>query len=834
MNKKVLIIGGVAGGATALARLRRLDENAEIILFERGEYISFANCGLPYYIGGTIENRESLLVQTPKAIKSKFNVDVRIQSSVEKILKEEKKVVVKNLVTQETYEESYDYLIISTGSTPLKPPIPGINSPNIFSLWNIPDTDMIKSFVENNKPKRAIVVGGGFIGLEMAENLHDLGMKVSIVEMQDQVMAPIDFEMAEMIHEHLINKEVDLHLKDGVSKFEYKDGVTTITLQSGAKVEGDIIILSIGIRANGELAKDAGLSQNQRGGIIVDKYLKTSDDSIYAIGDVIEVEDYINKVQTMVPLAGPANKQGRIVANNILGEYKEEYKGTQGTSIAKVFDLAVGSTGSNEKTLNRLGMEYKKDYLISLIHVNSHAGYYPGALPLSIKLIYNLDGKVLGSQIIGYDGVDKRIDVIATAIRFGGSVDDLTDLELAYAPPYSSAKDPVNMVGFAANNLLKGITEQVLWREVSELKAEDTIYLDIREEIERSVGSMPNSIWIPLGELRDRVGELDKTKLIVPYCAIGLRGYIADRILKQKGYRSLNLAGGLKTYKTLYMKNDIDSDDNANKAFSDSGVTEFANTKSEDMSIKKNEEAEAIKLNACGLSCPGPIIQVSEKMKTLEKGNLLEISVTDPGFLNDIKAWCKNTDNCFISDRKEDKSWVVLIKKGLDGKSFTVAENIAPKKGKTIVVFSGELDKAIASFIIANGARSMGDEVNMFFTFWGLNIIRKNENISVKKDMMANMFSKMMPRGSMKLGISKMNMGGMGGKMIRMVMKNKNISSLEDLMIQAMKSGIKITACQMSMDVMGITKEELIDGVEIGGVAKMLSDANESSASFFI
>lgn len=820
MGKKVLIIGGVAGGATALARLRRLDEEAEIILFERGEYVSFANCGLPYYIGGTIENRDSLLVQKPETLRSKFNADIRTQSEVIKILKEEKKIVVKNLVNQETYEESYDNLIISTGSTPIKPPIPGIDSPNIFSLWNIPDTDKIKNFVDQNKPKRAVVVGGGFIGLEMAENLHDLGMKVTIVEMLDQVMAPIDFEMAEIIHEHLKTKEVDLRLKDGVSKFEYNDGVTTITLQSGAKVHGEIIILSIGIRPNGELAKDAGLSQNQRGGIIVDKFLMTSDDSIYAIGDVIEVEDYINKMQTMVPLSGPANKQGRIVANNILGETKEEYNGTQGTSIAKIFDLAVGSTGTNEKTLNRLGKEYKKDYLISLIHVNSHAGYYPGGLPLSIKLIYDLDGKVLGSQIVGYDGVDKRIDVIATAIRFGATVDDLTQLELAYAPPYSSAKDPVNMVGFAANNLLKGLTDQVLWREVKELDSDNTIYLDVREEIERSVGLMPNSIYIPLGELRKKINELDKSKLIVPYCSIGLRGYIADRILKSNGFNSKNLAGGFNTYRTLYMKSNQKNDD-APKAFSDSGVTE---------SIKK----DIIKLNACGLSCPGPIIQVNEKMKTLEKGNLLEVSVTDPGFLNDIKAWCKNTENTFISNKKEDKSWVVVIQKGIEGSSQIVDSKVAAKRGKTIVVFSGDLDKAIASFIIANGAKSMGDEVSMFFTFWGLNILRKQEHVSVKKDFMGSMFAKMMPRGSMKLSISKMNMGGMGGKMIRMVMKNKNISSLEDLMAQAIKSGIKITACQMSMDVMGITQEELIDGVEIGGVAMMLSDANESNASFFI
>lgn len=572
MSKKVVIVGGVAGGATALARLRRVDEHAEIVLFERGEYISFANCGLPYYIGGTIEERDALLVSTPEYIMEKFNVDVRTQSEVIKINREDKNVVVKNIATGENYIESYDYLILSTGSTPLKPPIPGIDAPNIFSLWNIPDTDTIKSYIDTRKPKRAIVVGGGFIGLEMAENLHDQGLDVSVVEMLDQVMAPIDFEMAQIVHEHLKSKGVKLLLKDGVSKFEYTNGVTTITLQSGNTVSAEMIILSIGIRPNGELAKESGLTQNQRGGVVVDKYLKTSDEYIYAIGDVIEVEDYVNKVQTMVPLAGPANKQGRIVANNILGKNKEEYKGTQGTSIAKIFDLAVASTGVNEKTLNRLGKEYNKDYNIALIHVNSHAGYYPGALPMTIKLIFDNDGKVLGSQIVGYDGVDKRIDVIATAIRFNGKIEDLIDLELAYAPPYSSAKDPVNMVGFVADNLMKGMTDQILWRELADIDYSKYQLLDIREDIEREIGFIENSIHIPLETLRSKLDELDKEKIYIPYCAIGLRGYLADRILKENGFKSMNLAGGYTTYKVMYKQTDIVAHTEP-KAFSDTGVT---------------------------------------------------------------------------------------------------------------------------------------------------------------------------------------------------------------------------------------------------------------------
>ena len=410
MHKKVVIVGGVAGGATALARLRRLNENLKIVLFERGDYVSFANCGLPYYIGGEIEKRESLVVQTPELMKNKFNADVRISSEVIEIIKDEKKVVVFDKKNDKTYEESYDYLILSTGSRPLTPPIPGIDSPNIFTLWTIPDTDIIKNYIDEQKPKRAVVVGGGFIGIEMAENLRELGMEVTIVEMQNQVMAPLDFGMAEIVHQHLKDKGVDLRLADGVSGFTYNDSVTTVTLSSGLKVEADMVLLSIGVRPNGEIAKAAGLEMNQRGGVVVDKYLLTSDPHIYAVGDVIEVEDFISKNQTMIPLAGPANKQARIVAGNIVGD-KKAYSGTQGTSIAKVFDLTVANTGANEKTLNAQGKVYKEDYGVALVQAYSNAEYYPGAQPLTLKMVYALDGKILGAQIVGFDGVDKRIEI---------------------------------------------------------------------------------------------------------------------------------------------------------------------------------------------------------------------------------------------------------------------------------------------------------------------------------------------------------------------------------------------------------------------------------------
>ncbi|MGF7060167.1 DsrE/DsrF/DrsH-like family protein [Brassicibacter mesophilus] len=833
MANKILIIGGVAGGASTAARLRRVDESSEIIMFEKGDYISFANCGLPYYIGETIEERDALLLQTPEAMKARFNIDVRVKNEVLKIDKDKKEVEVKDHGTGNIYTESYDYLVLSPGSNPLTPPIPGIDSPNIFTLWNIPDTDKIKDYVDNKKPKRAAVIGGGFIGIEMAENLHDRGLDVSIVEMADQVMAPIDFEMAQMVHQHLKSKGVHLHLKDGVKGFEYKNGVTTVTLQSGETIDADIVLLSIGVRPQSKLAKDAGLEINQRGGIIVDDTMKTSDDSIYALGDAIEVTDFMNNLKTMIPLAGPANKQGRIVANILAGR-KEIYKGTQGTSIAKVFDLTVASTGHNEKILKRNNLEYGKDYKVSIIHSKSHAGYYPGAIPMAIKLIFTSEGKILGAQIVGYDGVDKRIDVIATVIRFGGTVYDLKELELAYAPPFSSAKDPVNMAGFTAENILNGDMDVIHWHEMDKLDKDNTIIVDVREPIEREMGYIEGSVNIPVNQLRNRMSELDKNKLIVIYCAVGLRGYIAARILMQNGFTNVkNLSGGYTTYSCVFCQDDSDAskcggvtcDPNTN--FTDSGETEEV-----DEIVK---DGETIKLNACGLSCPGPITQVYERMKMLNDGDILEVTATDPGFMNDIKTWCVRTGNTLLKTEKREKSFAAFIKKGTQKKTLDNSAVIAQgKDDKSMVVFSGDLDKAIASFIIANGAAAMGRKVTMFFTFWGLNILRKPEKVDVKKGFMDKMFGMMMPRGSKKLGLSKMNMGGMGAKMIRKVMNDKNISSLEDLIQQAIKSGIRIVACTMSMDVMGITKEELIDGIEYGGVAAYLGAAEESDVNLFI
>lgn len=824
---KVLIVGGVAGGATTAARLRRLDENIEIIMFERGSYISYANCGLPYYIGGTIQDREALFVQTPEAMKARFNMDVRVNNEVLSINREEKTVLVADLKSGHRYEESYDYLVLSPGSSPIKPNIPGINSPNIFTLWTVPDTDIIKNYIDQNDIKNATVIGGGFIGIEMVENLKDLGINVTLVEMLDQVLAPVDFEMAQIVHNHLSNQGIALHLKNGVKSFVHKDGVTNVVLQDGTIVSSDLVILSIGVSPNGQLATSSGLEVNRRGGIIVDEYLKTNDPNIYALGDAIEVVDYVNEVKTMIPLAGPANKQGRIVANNIVGR-KETYEGTQGTSVAKVFDLTVATTGVNEKSLNQLGKEYGKDYWVTIVQPNSHAGYYPGALPMTLKLIFNLDGKVLGAQNIGYDGIEKRIDVVATAMRFGATIYDLKKLELSYAPPYSSAKDPVNIAGFAAENILNHDQAPILPREISQLDLTNTIIVDVREKIEHGLGKIPNSINIPVDLLRNRLNELDKSKLVVVYCAVGLRGYIAAKILKANGYQVKNLLGGYKLYEIFIddFKNPRCTFSTSDHLVKDDGTPELAGAPSD------SNTYETITLNACGLQCPGPIMQVNSKITELNNGDVLEVFATDPGFPVDVQAWCKKTGNVFLKSEKREKDFAIYIKRViLDKSSSRKVQNL---DGSTMVVFSGDLDKALAAMIIANGSITMGKRVTLFFTFWGLNILRKSEKISVPKSFIEKMFGSMMPRGSQNLKLSKMNMGGMGTSMMKNVMKDKNVNTLEELIQAAMKNGVKFVACTMSMDLMGIKKEELIDGIEFGGVASYLGAADESNHNLFI
>ncbi|EJL6721295.1 FAD-dependent oxidoreductase [Vibrio alginolyticus] len=561
---KIVIIGGVAGGASAAARARRLSEDAEIIMFERGPFVSFANCGLPYHIGGDIQERSKLLLQTPESFLARFNVDVRVMNEVVSINRQDKTVTVNNLLDGSEYQESYDFLLLSPGAGPVVPPIPGIDNPLTHSLRNIPDMDRIIKTIETNKVEHATVVGGGFIGLEMMEAFHQLGIKTTLVEMADQVMTPVDREMAGFAHAEIREKGIDLKLgvalesvkfvpNEHVASFDsgesekhqHLEGELELTLNNGERLTTDILIMAIGVRPETKLAKEAGLKIGALGGIYINEYMQTSDPSIYAVGDAVEEKDFVTGEQTLVPLAGPANRQGRMAADNMLGR-QETYQGTQGTAICKIFDLAVASTGKNEKQLKRENIAYEKVY----VHTASHASYYPGAETVSFKMLFDpVTGKILGAQAVGKDGVDKRIDVMAVAQRAGMTVEQLQHLELTYAPPYGSAKDVINQAAFVANNIIKGDATAIHYDEMDSL-TEDQLLLDVRNPGElESVGYLEGAINIPVDQLRRRMHELPKDKEIVIYCQVGLRGNVAYRQLVNNGYKARNLIGGYRTLK---------------------------------------------------------------------------------------------------------------------------------------------------------------------------------------------------------------------------------------------------------------------------------------------
>ena len=818
---KIIIIGGVAGGATAAARLRRLDEEAEIILFEKDEYVSYANCGLPYHIGGTIGNREDLFLQTPEGFRSRFRIDVRTKSEVIAIDPAQKTVTVKDLKTATIYEEGYDKLILSTGAKPIKPAISGIENENIFSLRNVPDMDRIKSAITGKKAASVVIVGAGFIGLEMAENLKEAGLSVSVVEQADQVMGMVDYPMASMVHQYLRSQKIDLFLKENIMAFESDNGYINVYLASQKSITADIVILSIGVTPENGLAKDAGLEIGRLGGIVVNDYMQTSDTDIYAVGDAVEVKNPITGKPALIPLAGPANKQARIAADNIITGNRRVYKGTIGTSVAKVFDMTVASAGASERLLSREGIKY----ITSISHAGSHAGYYPGALPLSVKINFAPDGKLLGAQVVGFDGVDKRIDLLAQVIRNGGSVYDLQEIEHAYAPPFSSAKDPVNMAGFIAENILTGRVKIVHWDDMDKVGS-DTVILDVRTKEEFEFGHIDKAVNIPLDELRDRLSEVPADKPIYIYCAVGLRGYTASRILLQHGYSTVyNLSGGYKTYSCV-----IHDQRNGTGLECD-----FFPVIRDDGEIRVDQEKKVI-VDACGLQCPGPIRELKKHYDTLSPGQRLTIKVTDQAFGQDLNAWCNMVGAKLIDvDHSGGVITATVEKTEAKNSSASVSNHFMNNSDtKTLIVFSDDLDKALATFVIANGMLVSGKKVSIFFTFWGLSVIKKRHKPAVKKDFISRMFGMMLPSHSRKLGLSKINMMGAGGKMMRYVMKNKHIDSLEELVQQAIDGGAELIACSMSMDVMGIRKEELADGVTIGGVATYLERAEQSNINLFI
>ncbi|HFI0250418.1 TPA: FAD-dependent oxidoreductase [Streptococcus suis] len=821
MSKKIVIIGGVAGGATAATRLRRLNEEDKIVLFEKGEYISFANCGLPYHVGGVIKERENLLLQTVNGMNQQYGLDVRNFSEVLEINPQSKSVTVLNHQTGERYIESYDQLIISTGAKAIVPPIVGIEeADNVFRLRNIPDMDQIKAYIAENQIATATVVGGGFIGLEMMENLVELGIQVQLIEMAPQVMPTIDIEMAQLIHSQMNIHGVNLILNDGLK--EFRQNGRELLLTSGKTLQTDMTILSIGVLPENTLAKVAGLELGYKGGIKVNQQLQTSQPDIYAIGDAIEVIDLVSGQPTHIPLAWPANRQGRLVADIINGS-DAGYFGTQGTAVAKVFELTVASTGNSERLLKQAGIEYETIH----IHPNSHAGYYPGASPIALKLLFGIDGKILGAQAIGTEGVEKRIDVIATAMRFGARADQLASIELSYAPPYSSAKDPVNMLGYTADNILSGKVATFQWSQVDELISNNAFLLDVREEFELATGTIESSHHIPLNQLRQRLGELPKNQPIYVYCQVGHRGYNAARILSQAGFDVKNLDGGYKTYKTAHYR------------IKPLDYLSFNQTRHKSEDLK--EPSEIIHLDACGLQCPGPILKVKEKIDKMSIGQKMEIEASDFGFGADLAAWCQNTGNTLLSNKIENGKVLATIVKGKSSVSESEMKNLPSlgqegvlketKDGATMVVFSGDLDKALASMIIASGAAAYGKKVTIFFTFWGLSILKKQK---VKKSGLAKLFDIMLPSKANNLPLSQMNMGGMGASMIKYIMKQKNVDSLPDMIEQAHQLGVKFVACTMSMDLMGIEKEELFDFVEYGGVATFIGDSEQANMQLFI
>lgn len=836
MKKKVVIVGGVAGGASAAARLRRLDEEIEIIMFERDGYISYANCGLPYYLGNSITERENLLVQTPEAMMARFRIDVRINSEVVGVDTKRKCVIVESK-DRGRYEESFDNLILSPGAKALRPAIPGIDSDKIYTLRNIPDTDKIKEVLVNKKPKHAIVIGGGFVGVEMAENLRKLGIDTTLVEAASHILAPFDNDMAVVAERELEQNGVNLYLNDGITGFIDRENEILVQLKSGKSLVGDMVILAMGVRPDTEFLKGSHIALGERGHIKVNSKLETNINGIYAVGDAIEGIDFVTGAKSAVALAGPANKQGRIAADNIVG-ISSTFDGFLGTSIIKVFGLTAARTGANERALKVAGIDYE----VVKIHPSSHATYYPGAFPITLKVLFDKSGKILGAQATGYEGVDKRIDVIATVISLKGTVNDLTKLDLSYAPPYSSAKDPVNMAGFVAENILRGLSHMTTWEEVFNSEDEFTL-LDVRTNEEYELGHVEGAVNVPLHELRDRLEELREQNIKL-YCQVGLRAYIAERILSQNNLQVENIAGGYSSAKDyLYGLQEKEKEEVEKKE----EMVKVAAISKEDTMTKATRKS----LDASGICCPGPLLRVKEAVDKLEQGEILDITASDPGFYEDIHAWCKNTGNQLLARNRENGRITASIQKGTDSNTTAGSDasnypyktmncnennnlNNNSHDNKTMVVFSGDLDKAIASFIIANGAASMGKKVTMFFTFWGLNILRKSEKVKVKKDFLGTMFGKMMPRGSKKLRLSNMNMMGMGPKMIRMVMKNKNVDSLESLMQTAINNGVEIVACQMSMDVMGLKKEELIDGVKVGGVGYYLGEAEESNINLFI
>ncbi len=818
---RFVIIGGVAAGATAAARARRLSESAQITIIERGPDVSFANCGLPYYIGGEISDRSRLAVQTPESLRSILNVDVHTGSEAIQIDRKRKIVTIRHINSGNESELPYDKLLLAPGAVPVRPPLPGIEDDRILTLRNLQDMDRIKQAV--GAASRVTVVGAGFIGLEMTEQLIRLGKRVHLVEQENHVLPQMDPEMTAPVVEALIENGVQLILGDGIASFEASATELRSVLSSGRRLEADVVILSIGVRPESALAKDAGLELGPRGHVVVDEFQRTSDSDIYAAGDVAQTRDGVLGGPTCVPLGGPANRQGRLVADHIFRpEFARPYTGSFGTAIVRVFDMVAGVTGWNEKRLKSGGIEFEST-IVTDFH---HAGYYPGAQQITLKILWRkLDGKLLGAQVVGVEGVDKRLDVLSTALFGGMKVEDLVGLELAYAPPFSAAKDIINVAGMAATNIREGLV-----RPVHTLPAKgETQVVDVRPKAMTDLEPLEGAVAIPLSELRCRAEtELERSKPVVAVCALGKTSYFGARILSQLGFDAYSVSGGLRARRDFasapMQKPTASSSSNILPKISADAVHSVA-----------ANESPCVSLDATGLSCPGPIMKVKEACEKLVPGQFLEVIASDSGFAKDFPAFCKATGRDLIGVEKVGGIYRARLRQPLSAPVASATAPVSRSAGATIVVFSQELDRAMAALVIANGALAMGGAATLFFTFWGLNVLRKDPQPRVSgKTLMDKMFGMMMPRGVHKLPLSNMHMAGIGTAMMKWRMRSKNLPNLPVLLADARRLGARLVACSMSMDAMGIRIEELIEGVEVGGVADFLSATSNSSANLFI
>lgn len=812
MDMKTIIIGGVAGGASAAARLRRLDEQAEIVLLEKGPHMSYANCGLPYHLGKIIPERNWLLVMTPENFRKRFNVDVRVNHEVTAIDRAKKTVKVLNRQTGAESEERYDKLVIATGSSPIQLPLPGIDLPEVLPLWTLEDMDRIAKKLDAGA-KRAIVVGGGFVGMELAESLRHRGLAVTLLEMGRQLLPTMDEEMSSLLAEELRLAGIVVELGATVSAFApAAGGGVTATVKDGRSWTADVVALCVGVKPNSALAQAAGLETGPKGHIVTDARMGTKDPDVFAVGDVVEVVDPVFGAPTAVPLAGPANRQGRIAADNVLGRGRR-YEGTFGASVVKVGKLTAASCGHTEARLKAMGQPYQKVYL----HAGSHAGYYPGATTLHIKLLFGGDGKIYGGQVVGAEGADKRADVLATAMRAGMDVRQLAELELCYAPPFSSAKDPITVAGMIATNALDGVTTLAH----ADALPDGALLLDVREPAEVAQGTLKGAVNIPLPKLRSRAFELPKDRKIVVFCQVGLRGYVAERILKQLGYDVANLSGGYLTWKQFQPGLWMPTNEQIELATSGSegGPT-----------LAGDDEEPKTVVDVRPLQCPGPVVRIKKELDGLGEGATIKV-LAAPVFAPDLANWAASCGHKVVKIAQKDGHLEAIVRKGTPLPCTGAA---AGGHSGAMVLFSNDLDKALAALIIATGMAAAGMQVSIFFTFWGLSVLRKNPGPQVKKNLLSAMFGWMLPKGAQKLALSKMHMAGMGTAMMKYVMASQNVASLPEMIQNARAMGVKFIACDMAMGVMGITREELIDVDEVAGVATFIARAKESGPTLFI